>query len=267
MRSEEREVDLRLFSQRIQDRNRRWWSEKDPFPYKNVGGKLQGRKFAEDHGCAVPEQYALVEKPADLPEFDSLPDRFVLKPSRGWSSKNVFAIQDGVNLLDGRAWSRNQIVEQLENAAAAGRGAPWYLVEEFLVNWDHKPGIPLDYKFFMFGERLALVHVIERNSGAKLAQNRHWYLTEGWELITRRLVRSQQPQPDLPTKPDCWEDMLAVVIGMARELDMFVRIDMYATDRGPVFGEFTPQPHGGKGFTSWADEWLGELWVGVEGAG
>jgi len=32
-----------------------------------------------------------------------------------------------------------------------------------------------------------------------------------------------------------------------------------------VFGEFTPQPHGGKGFTEWADEWLGSLWEGKEG--
>jgi hypothetical protein len=48
---------------------------------------------------------------------------------------------------------------------------------------------------------------------------------------------------------------------------MFMRIDMHATTNGAVFGEFTPQPHGGEGFTLWADEWLGAMWKGVEGCG
>ncbi len=43
-----------------------------------------------------------------------------------------------------------------------------------------------------------------------------------------------------------------------------MRIDMYATTYGPVFGEFTRQPHGGSGYTTWADGWLGGLWRGVE---
>ena len=40
------------------------------------------------------------------------------------------------------------------------------------------------------------------------------------------------------------------------------RIDMYATERGPVFGEFTPTPEGGEGFTEWADRYLAYLLEG-----
>ena len=47
---------------------------------------------------------------------------------------------------------------------------------------------------------------------------------------------------------------------------MFMRIDLYGTTRG-ANGEFTPQPHGGKGYTIEADKWLGSLWSGIEGAG
>ena len=45
-----------------------------------------------------------------------------------------------------------------------------------------------------------------------------------------------------------------------------MRIDLYATTRGSVFGEFTPTPQGGKGYTPAADRWLGNLWQGKEGA-
>ena len=40
---------------------------------------------------------------------------------------------------------------------------------------------------------------------------------------------------------------------------------MYATAEGPVFGEFTPTPEGGSGFTEWADQYLATFWNGVEG--
>jgi hypothetical protein len=44
-----------------------------------------------------------------------------------------------------------------------------------------------------------------------------------------------------------------------------MRIDMYATDKGAVFGEFTPTPQGGKGYSEWAEKYLGSFWKGEEG--
>ena len=49
----------------------------------------------------------------------------------------------------------------------------------------------------------------------------------------------------------CWSDL---------------RIDMYATPEGPVFGEFTAWPRGGSFFTPEANEYLGRMWRGEEGA-
>jgi hypothetical protein len=254
-----------LFSERIKDRHRRWWIEKEAVEFKNVGGKLSGRAFAEALGCRIPALHSLVDDPRAIPAFDCLPPCFVIKPNRGWSSKNVFAMDHGVNLLDGMSWSRAQIVDRLcSDPQSSGLR---YLVEEFLINWDGKPGIPLDYKYFTFGDRIALIHVIERNSGANLKANRHWYVTEQWEPLGHRLVVSQTPERSIPSRPDCLGEMTEAVRRMGRKLNMFMRIDMYATAQGAVFGEFTPQPHGGQGFTSWADEWLGDMWKGLEGCG
>jgi len=72
--------------------------------------------------------------------------------------------------------------------------------------------------------------------------------------------------PDEPFPfPECWEEMLDDVRSLGSKLGCFMRIDMYATGDGPVFGEFTPTPEGGKGFTEWADKYLATFWKGLEG--
>ena len=59
--------------------------------------------------------------------------------------------------------------------------------------------------------------------------------------------------------------MLKIVSDVAGRLNIFVRVDMFATDRGPVFGEFTAYPLAGKGFTPRGDAWLGSHWTTLDG--
>ena len=79
-------------------------------------------------------------------------------------------------------------------------------------------------------------------------------------------LNTQTPEEVLPDIPDCWDELCETAIKLGKELE-FMRIRFYATKRGAVFGEFTPQPHGGNGFTEEADKWLGSIWKGLEGAG
>ena len=254
-----------LFSACIKSRHRRWWVEKAQHPYKQLGGKLQGREFARNIGCKVPELYSVFERIEELPTLDKLPSRFVLKPTRGWSAQNVFLLNNGVNDLDGRSWSRDAIVEAINADATCNVPNTKFIIEEYLTNWDHKPGIPYDYKYYLFGTSVAFIHVIERNSSTNTKLNRHWFLTPEWQPITRRIVESQLPELSAPPIPNCIDELQESTQQMGAKLNMFMRIDMYATTRGAVFGEFTPQPHGGNGYTPWADAWLGSLWKGEEG--
>ena len=82
-----------------------------------------------------------------------------------------------------------------------------------------------------------------------------------------KVITTQTPETEMCDKPDCWDELVNTAIGLGeKRLGMFTRVDLYATTRGAVFGEFTPQPQGGKGFTPAADRWLGSLWRGKEGA-
>jgi len=234
--------------------------------FSRLSGKLEGRSFMKDNGFKVPEEIGLYSNIDEIPEFSKLPSRFVLKPSSGYSAKNVFVMSDGVNLLDGKTYDRNSIMEAIRRSYE-GRGFRGkFLVEELLVNWDRKDGIPLDYKFYTFGDRIAFIHVIERNSGIDIKANRHWFMKEDWSDLGIKIQKSQELQTEPLPKPDCYDELIHTVRTVGRMLNMFMRIDMYATTRGAVFGEFTPTPHGGKGYTKEADRWLGSLWQGVEGA-
>jgi len=46
---------------------------------------------------------------------------------------------------------------------------------------------------------------------------------------------------------------------------MFMRIDFYTSREGFYFGEFTPTPEGGSGYSEDGDRFLGTYWNGEEG--
>ncbi|MBI19598.1 MAG: hypothetical protein CMB73_03380 [Euryarchaeota archaeon] len=259
---------MKLFSQHVKSRHKRWWVDKDPHIHKNLAGKLTGRKFVENLGLKVPILYHLGDSIEEIPHFDELPSKFVLKPSRGWSAKNIFVMVDGVNQLDGKSWSRQEIVDSIVSQPEVhNHKSTKIIIEEYLEDWKKPDLIPYDYKFYMFGSECAFVTIIERNSNVNSNKNRFWNITMDWKSCEFKIIKTQTPEEVLPDIPDCWDELCETAIKLGKELGIFMRIDLYATKRGAVFGEFTPQPHGGNGFTEEADKWLGSIWRGLEGAG
>jgi len=257
---------MTLFSERIRDRNLRWWIHKDEVENKNVSDKLKGENYVKLLGFQTPHKYHIVTT-EDFPEFSQLENNFVVKPLQGCSAKNVFIMKNGVNLFDGNRWSRQKIIDELSKPTEIDNAnEKIILIEEFLIPWDKSEQIPYDYKFYAFGENIAFCHIINRKSVNTLL-NRNWFVTLDFLPIGNQIMVELLHDETLPEKPECWEDLVTAAKVIGGALNRFTRIDLFATDRGVVFGEFTPTPHGGRGFTKWADKWLGEMWVGVEGAG
>ena len=248
------------FGDRIRDRHRRWWKEGQSHPLKALGGKREGQDYMQALGYQVPRVHAMFDRITDLPELSDLPPRIVLKPDKGCSSKNVFLIENSHNLLDNTPLSRADIIAKV----GADSTEP-FLAEELLQHDAGRRGLPYDYKFNCFGSQIASLHVVERNSMTHKHQNRYWYLTEDWALQPIRISRSLYPERTLPPKPDCLDEMLALIRDVGARLNCFVRIDIYATARGPVFGEFTAFPNMGYGYTPEAEARFGAMWQGLEG--
>ncbi len=248
------------FSLRIRNRHRRWRHEGQSHPLNALRGKREGQDYMRDLGYQVPQVYAALDHIADLPELSDLPSRIIVKPNRGHSVRNVFALENGHCLINETPLSRADIIAKIGEA-----GSQPFLVEELLQNHDGRRGLPYDYKFNCFGDKVASINVIERNSLTDEALNRYWYLTADWTHQPFRVNTSHYHERSLPPKPACLEDMFALVRDVGSRLNCFVRIDLYATTRGPVFGEFTAFPHMGVGFTPQAEAYFGALWQGLEG--
>ena len=238
---------MRLFSERIQDRHQRWSIQNENVgSVKFIAEKLTGREYAKSQGAKVPELYHTCERIEQLPDFSEFPENFVIKPSRGWSAQNVFVLRSGLNLLDGEIWTREKIVEFITPKPMNNRPKTKIIVEEYLENWDRDYRIPLDYKFHMFGDQISFISIVERNSNVNLENNRYWFVDEDWQPLPEQIMENQIQNAEPFVIPDCADELISTAKLLGKSLGVFIRIDLYATTRGAVFGEFTPQPHGGR---------------------
>lgn len=256
-----------LFSERMQERTKRWWNPKTVLPVKHLSRKIAGRDWAESRGVKSPKLYWQSENISDLPELTELPNEVTIKPDIGWSAKNIFCLRDAQNLLDHRQWTRQEIINSISKDDYLQKRTAIFFAEELL-----KPEpstdegfLPRDYKFYCFGGKIAMVHCVLRISNVDKHLNIHHYLGESLTPIFCKVMDVREvPNEPFPF-PECWEEMLVDVRRLGSKLGCFMRIDMFATDKGPVFGEFTPTPEGGKGYTEWADKYLATFWKGLEG--
>jgi glycosyltransferase involved in cell wall biosynthesis/Tfp pilus assembly protein PilF len=256
-----------LFSEMIRRRNHDWWKGKKDMWQKSLSAKLKGREYVEGLGLKVPELYWKGETIEEIPLFETLPPNFVLKPEKGWSSNNVYCMKGGEDILTHQTHTRESIVGALLDDEFVVNNKPAIMIEELLEPEEKQvqDGLPRDFKFYCFGEEIAMVHVALRKSEIHKDQNVHQYYSPEFKIITDRVMKNRQQGQNPIEKPDCWDEMVEVVRIIGKSLGIYMRIDMFPTSRGAVFGEFTPTPHGGNGYSSYADQYLGSFWKGEEG--
>jgi glycosyltransferase involved in cell wall biosynthesis len=256
-----------LFSEMIKKRNYDWWKGKKSLWQKKLSPKLAGRDFVQKLGLKVPELYWKGNNLEEIPDFDKLPKSFVLKPEKGWSSNNVYCMKEGNEILTHRSYSRDEICTSLAKDEFITTSKPAIMIEELLEpeKKQELDGLPRDFKFYCFGEQIAMIHVVLRKSEINKDENEHQYYTPEFNLIQTQIMEKRK-QGKIPIeRPDCWEEMIQSVKTIGMELGIYMRIDMFATNRGAVFGEFTPTPHGGNGYSDFANKYLGTFWKGEEG--
>lgn len=250
-----------LFSQKVQARRRRWvWENDDPQHIKHLTCKLKSRHYAQAHGLAAPKLHATLINQADLPDLSDLPGSFVLKPYHGNSSRKVFPIQDGINLFTGEPVTRTTLLERIGKTDWCA-----YMIEELLLDHSGRPGLPVNYDCYCFGGALALLNVVEKTRLDGRLHTRNTWLTPDWRPLPMQVQKSQPFDPNPPEKPPFYDALINAAETLGAALGVFMRVDMYVTPTGPVFGELTPNPYGGKNFCPEADAWLGQFWSGTDG--
>lgn len=220
---------------------------------RKLSNKYNAREFALLNGCQVPELYWKGKNMKQL-DFSKLPEHFVIRPSIGHSSNHVFIMKRGVNLFDGKPYTADDIVDYCQSVVQSNPAIE-FLAEEFLQSADGDFRILDDYKFFCFNGHIATCHVINRLS-PKTGYG--YFYDTNWNKM--KPLHITYPLRDGQIKPNCFDEMVEQVKRLSKAYEIFVRIDFYATTKGAVFGEFTPTPGMGLGFSSYGKKILLNYW-------
>lgn len=228
------------------------WKDR-PNWQRKLSNKFNAREFARMHGCRVAELYWKGRLPETI-DFDRLPAQYVIRPTFGHSCKMVFLMNDGVNMLDKRAYLPEDLKQFMQTQLAKNPRLE-FLVEEFLRNEDGEYCIPNDYKFLMFNGEIASIVLINRLGPTEGFQD---FYDENWNRMDN--LTTIYPNEGYKNPPACLPELIDAARRLSKAYGIFVRIDFYATDKGAVFGEFTPTPSKGHGFTPYGDELLTYYW-------
>ena len=184
-------------------------------------------------------------------DFNSLPDRFVLKTTNGGGGGGVIICRDKskLNLVSA--------AEQLKSSLKANiyrhlkewpykNVKPRIIAEQFMVD---ESGELRDYKFYCFnGEPKVFLVASERFSGHRTYFD--YFDMEGNHLP---FTQGGMNNPVTPALPSSFEEMKQVAKKLSHGLP-HVRIDLYSVDEKVYFGEFTFFDSSGfEKFTPW--EW------------
>ena len=216
--------------------------DRDPL-YTVLADKYAVREYVADR---IGPEYLISllgkwDRPGDI-DFDSLPDRFVLKCSH--DSNSVVICRNKASFDAAKACRR--LAERLERNPfyfdrewAYKDIVPCIICEEYLE--DTAAGELKDYKFFCFGgvPRMMLL--------ASGRQDRdRGPVFDYFDMDFRRLdMRRGHPNsPEPPEKPAAFEEMKKLAEALSRDLP-HARIDFYQADGRVYFGEITFYPAGG----------------------
>lgn len=205
------------------------------------------------HGCRVPDLYWKGREPGKI-DFDALPGQYVIRPTVGHSCDKVFLMDGGVNLFDKQMYSKDDIIRALQEALRQNTNLE-FLIEEFLRGENGKYKIPDDYKIHTFNGKIPCIAVINRDGPKKGRQS---FYDENWNPVEP--VCNAYPGGSYQEPPKCLPEILSFARKLSKSYETYVRIDFYATDKGAVFGEFTPTPSLGVGYTSYANKMFASYW-------
>ena len=232
-----RQPDLaepRTYNEKLQ-----WLKLHDRQPlYHTLVDKVAVKQYVAER---IGAQYVVptlgVWESSDRIDWESLPDRFVLKCSHDSGSalicrdKSVFDISKAKRLDDFLAVDFYALAREWPYKGVPRR----ILAEEYLGD-----NIP-DYKFFCFDGEPRLMFVASDRNVAGSETRFDFY-----DMDFRHLdVRNGHPNsPEPMAKPACWEEMK----DLARRLSAgmpHVRVDFYEVDGKVYFGEYTFYHWGG----------------------
>jgi hypothetical protein len=235
--------------------------------------KPDGYELANSLGIEVPIQHAASVHIDEIQRLQ-LPDRFVLKPHQGAANRGVFLLvrqgEGFLDLMDMKTTSIDGVVATCRQLADSGAISERLVIEELLQPpaeiADHV-FVPDDLKVYCFYDRPVLImqrrmYDARRPDHPGAPGPASWmfkFWTTAWEDLGP--VKFSDRYREALERPPGGDAVLAAAARMSSTLAVpFVRLDLYDTDRGPVFGEVSPHPGPPEVWSDEMDDLLGRHW-------
>ncbi len=180
--------------------------------------------------------------PNDI-DFDSLPDKFVLKCNHN-SGVGMYICDDKSKLDAKRV--RSELRKGLnENYYLKNREWPYkdiprrIIAEKFMT--DEETGELRDYKFFCFNGKVDCVMLcMERSTG----DTKFYFFDRAWQLLRLNKRGKAAPEGFTLPKPSNIDEMFDIAEKLSEGMP-FARIDLYSVNGQTYFGEITFFPDSG----------------------
>jgi len=207
-----------------------------------LADKYAVRRYLEAAGHAdlLNELYGVYDRVEEI-DFDSLPQRFVLKATHGSNMNIICRDKKTLDREECRVVMKNWLATKYYHSGRqwAYKDIPPRLVcEKYLENEEF--GELLDYKFYCFGGKPEFLWVCSGRYGAGGVKY------NAYDMDWRRIrVFKGKPGSELDIqKPAGFEAMVAVARDLCGKFP-FIRVDLYSVAGRLVFGEFTFYPDSG----------------------
>ncbi|MDA8962006.1 hypothetical protein N9H37_01450 [Congregibacter sp.] len=223
-----------------------------PVLYRQLADKQTAREYVRSrlgNDVLIPMLWS-GEDPNDIP-FESLPERFVVKPNNG--SGTVIVVREVFDKENIVKTARNWLAEDYywrQREAQYHGITPAVMIEELLGD---PKSYPLDYKVWCFNGEPKLVQVDNHARSIDLFYSTDWQKTS--------LTYRNNSEADIP-KPKNLTALLDIARALSAGFD-FARIDLYSIGDRAYFGEVTFTPRSGN-FHFKPDSWnriLGDWWT------
>ncbi|MCK7678499.1 hypothetical protein M0E84_10735 [Corynebacterium sp. CCM 9186] len=225
---------------------------------KHVPNRFQDKEYARNFaiyiGCSVPDLYGSWEDPENI-DFGRLPKEFILKPTFLSSSIGVQALEKQASgevfldhLRNSKEFTKEEVVDFQKGMALkkkSTRKPPRWIAEERVVDATGR-AVPDDWKFFAFQGEIGLIERIVRRGPGK--RNKIAFFDSDFRPIVDEDDKLIGSNPKYTEKFSCLApDNAEQLLKLARRISVaiptpFVRVDLYNSVRGPIFGEATLVP-------------------------
>lgn len=246
------------FKRRMEDRLQRWYHGKDPHPnpalqrrrlsVAALANKSAMRAYAQQMNLPLPVRYSEANDVDGL-DIPALPQRVVIKPDNLSSTKGVLLFDGETEVFSGDTVpisERGAYVKRRLDPVLLAKPATRLIAEEFLTDVDPGKVIPRDFKTFVAGGRTHVIKVVDRNGKAGTTMERYYRRT--WKPYRDLQYSNSLARPI--SRPERYEELLELSDRIARDIQCFMRLDFYITQRGVVFGEVTSYPNAGNKHTA-----------------